>query len=102
MSDTLTARVAHALTAVGVVASPIYRAPEMVKDPQVVHRGMHFEAPHPTVGKVPLVASPLRLSATPVDHYTAPPTLGQHTDEVLAELGYDASAIATLRAVGAV
>ncbi|MCC7183456.1 MAG: CoA transferase [Rhodocyclaceae bacterium] len=90
------------LTGLGVVASPIYRAHEMIQDPQVVHRGMHFEVPHPTVGKVPLVASPLRLSATPVDHYVAPPTLGQHTEEILGELGYDAAGIAALRAAGAV
>jgi crotonobetainyl-CoA:carnitine CoA-transferase CaiB-like acyl-CoA transferase len=90
------------LAAVGVVASPIYRAPEMVNDPQVVHRGMHIEVPHPTVGKVPLVTSPLRLSATPVDRYAPPPTVGQHTDEILAELDYDATAISALRAAGAV
>jgi formyl-CoA transferase len=90
------------LTLVGFVASPIYRAPDMVNDPQVVHRGMHFSVPDPTVGAVPLVASPMRLSATPIHRYLAPPTLGQHTDEILAEVGYDSAAIAELRAAGAV
>ena len=48
------------------------------------HRGMRVEAPHPLSGTVPLVASPIRLSATPVAEPSAPPTLGQHTAEVLA------------------
>jgi crotonobetainyl-CoA:carnitine CoA-transferase CaiB-like acyl-CoA transferase len=89
------------LVARGLVASPIYRADEMVADPQVVHRSMHFEAPHPTVGKVPLVASPMRLSKTPVDVYVAPPTLGQHTDDILRNrLGYTSEQITALRAAG--
>ncbi len=87
----------------GVVASPIYRANEVVEDPQVKHRELHFEVPHPTVGKVPLVASPIRLSRTPVDTYRAPPTIGQHTEEVLTELlGYTPERIAALRAAGAI
>jgi len=90
------------LTARGVVASPIYRANEVVEDPQVVHRGLHFDVPHPTVGSVPLVASPMRLSGTPVDRYQAPPTIGQHSDAVLAEIGYDADEIVALRSSGVV
>jgi len=87
----------------GLVASPIYTANEVVSDPQVIHRRMHFEVPHPTVGKVPLVASPMRLSKTPVDVYEAPPTLGQHTDEVLRDrLGYTAERISALRAAGTI
>ena len=46
---------------------------------------------------MPLVASPMRFSGTPVEYRRAPPTLGQHTDEVLGELGYDAAKIAALR-----
>jgi formyl-CoA transferase len=75
----------------------------MVKDPQVVHRQMHFDVPHPTVGKVPLVASPMKLSKTPVDVYVAPPTIGQHTDQILREqLGYSAAQILKLRSLGAI
>jgi len=86
------------LVACGVVASPIYRADQVVEDPQVKHRGLFFEVPHPTVGKVPLSASPIRMSETPVDRYDAPPTLGQHTDEVLGQvLGYSAEERAKLR-----
>jgi crotonobetainyl-CoA:carnitine CoA-transferase CaiB-like acyl-CoA transferase len=64
---------------------------------------MRVEAPHPLCGTVPMVASPIRLSATPVAHDAAPPTLGQHTREVLEELaGLDAAAIDDLRRRGVV
>ena len=62
---------------------------------------VHFSPYSPKLTRLPLVASPLRLSATPVAYRNAPPALGQHTDEVLHELGLDASAIAALRASGA-
>lgn len=88
------------LVARGVVASPIYRADQMVADPQILHRGLHFDVPHRSLGKVPLVASPIRMSATPVDVYQAPPEIGQHTDEILAELGYSDEERAALRAAG--
>ncbi len=87
-----------ALTARGVVASPIYRANELVDDPQIVHRGLHFNVPHPTVGSVPLVASPIRMTGTPITRYDAPPTIGQHSTEILSQLGFDAAEIDRLRA----
>ncbi|MCS3835676.1 formyl-CoA transferase [Pseudomonas sp. JAI111] len=91
------------LVARGVVVAPIYRANEVVQDPQVQHRELFFEVPHPTTGKVPLVASPMRLSKTPVDVYRAPPTIGQHTREVLDQiLGYNEKDIETLIQVGAI
>ena len=88
------------LTDNGVSSAIVYTVPEVFADPQVQHRGMKVEVPHPTShdGKVTLVASPMRLSKTPVAGYTAPPTLGQHTDEVLKEvLGMDDAGIAALR-----
>lgn len=91
------------LVARGVVASPIYRADQMVEDPQVKHRGLLVEAPHPTAGSVTLFASPIRMSETPVDHYVAPPTIGQHSDEVLRELlGYAEAEVVALKAAGAI
>lgn len=91
------------LIARGVVVAPIYRANEVIEDPQVQHRGLFFEVPHPTVGKVPLVKSPMRLSKTPVDTFQAPPTIGQHTEQVLKEvLKYTAERIESLSNTGAI
>ena len=58
---------------------------------------MKITMPHPA-GKVDMIASPIKMSATPVTYHRPPPTLGQHTDEVLAELlGLDESERALLR-----
>jgi crotonobetainyl-CoA:carnitine CoA-transferase CaiB-like acyl-CoA transferase len=58
--------------------------------------------PHPHHGALPLVASPMKLSATPVQLRRPPPLLGQHSDEVLAEVGLSAPEVAVLRALGVV
>ena len=90
-----------ALEASGVPCGPINRIDEVFADPQVRSRGARIELPHPLSGTVPLVANPIRLSASPVRYERAPPTLGQHTDEVLEHwLGLDDAAIAGLRARG--
>ncbi|HMX10998.1 MAG TPA: CaiB/BaiF CoA-transferase family protein [Burkholderiaceae bacterium] len=73
------------LEAAGVPCGPINRLDEVFADPQVVARGLRVELPHPVAGSVPGVANPIRLSASPVAYRTAPPTLGQHTAEVLAD-----------------
>jgi crotonobetainyl-CoA:carnitine CoA-transferase CaiB-like acyl-CoA transferase len=69
-----------------VPAGPINELPEVFADPQVRHRGMVVPVDDPVVGTLPLLANPIRLSATPVEGYTAPPRLGEHTAEVLARL----------------
>lgn len=74
-----------ALEAAGVPCGPINRLPEVFNDPQVQARGMRLDLPHPAFGSVPLVASPIRLSATPVQYRQPPPTLGEHTAEVLRD-----------------
>ncbi|KNZ31092.1 MAG: CoA-transferase [Methylibium sp. NZG] len=91
-----------ALEAAKVPCGPINDLAEVFADPQVRARGMTAEMPHPLAGTVRVVASPIRLSATPVQYRRAPPLMGQHTDEVLADLGLDAAAVASLRASGAV
>ncbi len=72
-----------ALEAAGVPNGPINDLKQVFEEPQVIARGMKIELDHPTAGKVPLVASPMRFSATPVDYLNPPPTLGQHTEETL-------------------
>jgi len=90
-----------ALEDAGVPCGPINDLAQVFGDPQVRHRGMAIEVPHPLSGTVPLVASPIRLSATPVAYHRPPPMLGQHTGEVLGELlGMEESEIAELRAKG--
>ncbi|WP_114858004.1 CaiB/BaiF CoA transferase family protein [Azospirillum brasilense] len=92
-----------ALEAVGVPCGPINDVSQVFADPHVQARHIHQDLPHPTAGTVPTVASPIRYSATPIEHTVAPPTLGQHTDAVLGEaLGLCAADIAALREKGVV
>jgi crotonobetainyl-CoA:carnitine CoA-transferase CaiB-like acyl-CoA transferase len=83
----------------GVPCGPINALDAVFADPQVQARGMHFTLPHAVSGSVPLVANPLRLSASPVSYRLAPPALGADTREVLASLlGLDAAALDALAA----
>ncbi|WP_353172410.1 CaiB/BaiF CoA transferase family protein [Paracandidimonas soli] len=75
-----------ALEAAGVPAGPINTLADVYEDPQVRARGLRQELPHPAAGVAPTVASPLRLSDTPVQYRNAPPLLGQHTEEVLRDV----------------
>ena len=74
-----------ALETAGVPCGPINRLDEVFADPQVIARGLRIELPHAVAGSVPGVANPIRMSASPVAYDRGPPTLGQHTDEVLAQ-----------------
>lgn len=90
------------LNTAGVPVGPIQTVDQALADPQVLARGMVAEVDHPTAGAVRLVNCPIRLSATPTTVRSAPPLLGQHTDEVLSELGFDPDAVATMRAAGTI
>jgi crotonobetainyl-CoA:carnitine CoA-transferase CaiB-like acyl-CoA transferase len=88
------------LQPIGVPVGPINNIEQVFAEPQVMNRAMQVELPHPLAGTVPLVANPIKFSATPLRYAHAPPTLGQHTWEVLAELGLDAEQCRQLAARG--
>jgi crotonobetainyl-CoA:carnitine CoA-transferase CaiB-like acyl-CoA transferase len=82
------------LDAAGVPCGPINTVPDVFAEAQVQHRQMLRHLPHPLAGSVPQVVSPIRMQDSPLSFDRAPPTLGQHTREVLAELGLDAEDLA--------
>jgi len=86
-----------ALEKAGVPCGPINSLEQVFAEPQAVARGLRMELPHPSAGKVALTRSPMRFSETPVRQDVPPPTLGQHTDEVLKGLGKSEAEIARLR-----
>ncbi len=82
----------------GVPCGPINKLDEVFDDPQVKARECAIELLHPSADSVKLVASPMRMSATPIQYDRAPPLLGQHTDLVLQELlGYSEQQLTQLR-----
>ena len=88
------------LRAVGVPCGRINTVAEALTDPHVIERGFIVELEHPALGIVKSLATPVHLSATPLSYRRYPPRLGEHSDEVAAELGYGAADIARLRADG--
>ncbi len=94
-----------ALEAAGVPAGPVNDLGQVFDDPQVRARGMAVEAPcaNAAGGSVRMVGHPVKFSGTPVDHYSAPPAIGEHTQSVLRELlGLDSAEIDRLAATGAI
>jgi crotonobetainyl-CoA:carnitine CoA-transferase CaiB-like acyl-CoA transferase len=74
------------LEAVQVPAGPINNVAEVFAEPQIRARHMRVNVPHPDNPDLQLVGNPIKLSRTPVEYRRPPPTLGQHTEEVLARL----------------
>ena len=99
-------RSAHALIAaldkVGVPAGAINSIADVFEDPQVKARGLLTTMPHPSGVGVPQITSPMRFAESPLQTQAAPPLLGEHSDAILAELGYHPTAVAALRTAGAI
>lgn len=88
-----------ALAPVGVPCGPINNLAEVFDEPQVRHRKMRFDLPHPQGGQVPQVRNPVLYSRTQLEYHDPPPLLGQHTTEVLTEvLGLEPKELQALRA----
>ncbi|MEE9416313.1 MAG: CaiB/BaiF CoA-transferase family protein [Acidimicrobiales bacterium] len=91
------------LPAAGVPSASINDIGEVFAEPQVQHRGMRLDLTHGAGGTAPGVATPIKYSATPLEYSSAPPLLGEHTEQVLRDLlGRDESEVASLRDSGAI
>lgn len=96
-----TAQWVDELEAAGVPCGPVNDLAQVFDDPQVLARGLAIELPHALGGRVAQVASPIRLSETPVEYRRAPPLLGEHTAQVLqALLGMSGDEVAALKEAG--
>jgi crotonobetainyl-CoA:carnitine CoA-transferase CaiB-like acyl-CoA transferase len=91
-----------ALDKAGVPCGPINNLAEVFDEPQVQARAMLRRVPHPSGVDVPQVVSPMRFADAPLQVQSAPPMLGQHSEDILAELGYSAAGIEALRGAGAI
>jgi crotonobetainyl-CoA:carnitine CoA-transferase CaiB-like acyl-CoA transferase len=100
--DFTKAELTAALDAAGVPCGPINTVPQVFEDPQVVHRRMLRRLPHPAAGTVPQVVSPMNFAEAPLSFERAPPLLGQHTAEVLEEIGLGPAEVEALAARGVV
>ncbi|MEE4223772.1 CaiB/BaiF CoA-transferase family protein [Pseudomonas viridiflava] len=96
-----TAQWVDELEVAGVPCGPVNDLAQVFDDPQVLARGLAIELPHALGGRVAQVASPIRLSETPVEYRRAPPLLGEHTSQVLQELlGMSGDEVVALREAG--
>ncbi|WP_028357856.1 CaiB/BaiF CoA transferase family protein [Brackiella oedipodis] len=79
----------HTLVQAGIPCGPINNLKQVFEDKQVQHRQILKHLKHPLAGQTPSIANPIKFSATPLQYQKAPPTLGQHTQEVLQEFGLE-------------
>lgn len=97
-----TAEIVPLLTGVGVPVGAVHNLAEVFADPQVAHLGLEQVMQHPTVGALHQTGIPYRFSESPGALRLPPPLLGQHTDEVLQDLGHGPGEIGRLRQEGVV
>jgi len=97
LASRTTAEWIEKLTAASVPCGPIYAIDQVFADPQVRHIGAAATVKSRKLGEFRIVNQAVTLSRTPASIALAPPEVGEHTDEILAELGYDAAAIGALR-----
>jgi crotonobetainyl-CoA:carnitine CoA-transferase CaiB-like acyl-CoA transferase len=90
------------LNAIGVPCAPVLSLDEVLEDPHVLSRRILQEVDHPEYGLVNVTKTPLGISGKMPDIYLPAPMLGQHTKEVLMEIGYDSASISKLAAKGAI
>ena len=102
LSNWATADIVDHLNAAGVPCGPIFDMEQVFADAQVRHLGTTAKVHSPALGELELLDTPYRLSRTPGGVRTAAAELGEHTDEVLIELGYSAAEIRALRAAEAI
>lgn len=88
------------LTEAGVPCAPVLTRTRMIEHPQVVANGVVVETEHPQAGRLRQARPAARFSVTPVSYQRGGPKLGEHTEEILAEIGYSDAEIAALRAEG--
>ena len=86
LREKTTAEWIDVLEPLGVPCGPINRLDDVYADPQVQHRGLRIDMPHPLGGEIPLVANPIQYSRTTLAYDTPPPLLGEHTEEILTGL----------------
>jgi crotonobetainyl-CoA:carnitine CoA-transferase CaiB-like acyl-CoA transferase len=97
-----TAALVERLRAAGVPCAPIQRLDQVAADPQTKASEMLVSTPHPAIPELQTVALPFRWDGTRLVPQRPPPRVGEHTREILAELGFDEAEIETFRACGAV
>jgi crotonobetainyl-CoA:carnitine CoA-transferase CaiB-like acyl-CoA transferase len=90
------------LNQAGVPCGPIYRMNEVFADPQVQHLGAVSAVKHPRLGELNILSQVVKMSRTPASVATPTPEIGQHTDEILGELGFSAQDVSSLRSKGAI